>query len=84
LGLPYFSYANMISQFLWTMQAGNASVISGDGTTRFLSKIGSRITRRSIEEVIEKHAERLDLNNPGADVNDNLKFMYVFCVPIIS
>jgi hypothetical protein len=74
----------MISQFLWTMQAGNAPVIYGDGTTRFLSKIGSRITRRSIEEVIEKHAERLDLHNPGADVNGNLKFMYVFCVPIIS
>jgi UDP-glucose 4-epimerase len=26
------SYANMISQFLWTMQEGKAPVIFGDGT----------------------------------------------------
>ena len=26
------SYANMVSQFLWTMQVGNAPVIYGDGT----------------------------------------------------
>ena len=26
------SYANMVSQFLWTMQMGNAPVIYGDGT----------------------------------------------------
>jgi integrase/recombinase XerD len=33
----------------------------------FISKIGTRITRRSIEELIEKHAERVGLHNPGAD-----------------
>ena len=33
----------------------------------FLSKVGSRIKKRSIEEVIEKHAERVGLHNPKAD-----------------
>jgi len=33
----------------------------------FLSKIGSRIKKRTVEEVIEKHAERLGLHNPGAE-----------------
>ena len=33
----------------------------------FLSKIGTRIKKRSIEELIEKHAERVGLHNPGAD-----------------
>ncbi|MHB8117849.1 MAG: tyrosine-type recombinase/integrase [Methanothrix sp.] len=33
----------------------------------FLSKIEKRITGRSIEEVIEKHAERVGLHNPKAD-----------------
>ena len=33
----------------------------------FLSKIGTRITKRSIEELIEKHAERLGLHNPRAN-----------------
>jgi integrase/recombinase XerD len=33
----------------------------------FLSKVGTRIAKKSIEEVIEKHAERLGLHNPGAD-----------------
>jgi len=33
----------------------------------FLSKVGTRIIKRSIEEVIEKHAERLGLHNPKAD-----------------
>jgi integrase/recombinase XerD len=32
----------------------------------FLSKIGKRITRRSIEEIIEKHAERVGLHDPRA------------------
>lgn len=32
----------------------------------FLSKVGTRIAKRSIEEVIEKHAERLGLHNPTA------------------
>ena len=36
----------------------------------FLSKIGSRIKKRSVEEVIEKHAERLGLHNPGARLED--------------
>jgi len=31
----------------------------------FLSRVGTRITRRSIEEIIEKHAEHLGLHNPG-------------------
>jgi len=33
----------------------------------FLSKIEKRITRRSVEEIIEKHAERLGMHNPGTD-----------------
>ena len=30
----------------------------------FLSKVGTRIAKKSIEELIEKHAERLGLHNP--------------------
>jgi integrase/recombinase XerD len=33
----------------------------------FLSKIGTRITKRSVEELIEKHAERVGLHDPRAD-----------------
>ena len=33
----------------------------------FLSKVGSRIKKRSIEEVIEKHAERVGLHNAQSD-----------------
>ena len=33
----------------------------------FMSKTGTRITKRSIEKLIEKHAERVGLHNPGAD-----------------
>ena len=36
----------------------------------FLSKIGSRISNRSVEEIIEKHAERVGLHNPGARLED--------------
>ena len=36
----------------------------------FLSKIGTRIKKRSVEEVIEKHAERLGLHIPGARLED--------------
>ena len=36
----------------------------------FLSKIGTRIKKRSIEEIIEKHAERLGLHIPGARLED--------------
>jgi integrase/recombinase XerD len=36
----------------------------------FLSKIGTRITKRSVEELIEKHAERLGLHNPGARLEE--------------
>jgi integrase/recombinase XerD len=32
----------------------------------FMSKTGTRITKRSIEKIIEKHAERVGLHNPGA------------------
>ena len=33
----------------------------------FLSKVGTRIKKRSIEDVIRKHAERVGLHNPGAE-----------------
>jgi integrase/recombinase XerD len=33
----------------------------------FMSKTGTRITKRTIEKLIEKHAERVGLHNPGAD-----------------
>ena len=33
----------------------------------FMSKIGTRITKRTIEKLIEKHAERVGLHNPRAD-----------------
>ena len=33
----------------------------------FLSKIGSMIKKRTVDEVIEKHVERLGLHNPGAE-----------------
>ena len=36
----------------------------------FLSKIGTRISNRSVEEIIEKHAERVGLHNPGARLED--------------
>lgn len=36
----------------------------------FLSKIGTRISNRSVEELIEKHAERVGLHNPGARLED--------------
>jgi integrase/recombinase XerD len=36
----------------------------------FLSKIEKRITGRSVEEIIEKHAERLGMHNPGARLEE--------------
>jgi len=33
----------------------------------FLSKIGTRISKRSVEELIGKHAERVGLHNPDAE-----------------
>jgi integrase/recombinase XerD len=33
----------------------------------FISKLGARISKRSIEELIEKHAERVGLHDPRAD-----------------
>jgi integrase/recombinase XerD len=36
----------------------------------FLSKIEKRITGRSVEEIIEKHAERVGLHNPGARLEE--------------
>ena len=33
----------------------------------FISKTGTRMTKRSLEKLIEKHAERVGLHNPGAD-----------------
>lgn len=41
-----------------------------EGQALFLSKIGTRITKRSIEEIIEKHAERVGLHNPGAKLEE--------------
>jgi integrase/recombinase XerD len=38
-----------------------------EGKALFLSKTGTRITSKSTEELIEKHAERLGMHNPGAD-----------------
>jgi integrase/recombinase XerD len=36
----------------------------------FLSKIGTRITKRTVENSIERHAERLGLHKPGARLED--------------
>jgi integrase/recombinase XerD len=36
----------------------------------FLSKTGTRITKRTIENVIEKHAERVGLHTPGARLEE--------------
>jgi integrase/recombinase XerD len=41
-----------------------------DDKALFLSKIEKRITGRSVEEIIEKHAERLGLHNPGARLEE--------------
>ena len=42
----------------------------GEGQALFLSKIGTRITKRTVENSIEKHAERLSLHKPGARLED--------------
>ena len=42
----------------------------GESQALFLSKTGTRITKRSIENAIEKHAERVGLHNPGAKLED--------------
>ena len=42
----------------------------GEGQALFLSKIGTRITKRTVENSIEKHAERLGLHKPGARLED--------------
>jgi integrase/recombinase XerD len=42
----------------------------GEGQVLFLSKIGTRITKRTVENSIEKHAERLSLHKPGARLED--------------
>ena len=39
---------------------------SAEDQALFMSKTGTRITKRSIEKIIEKHAERVGLHNPGA------------------
>jgi len=36
----------------------------------FLSKVGTRITKRTVEELTKKHAERLGLHKPGARLED--------------
>jgi integrase/recombinase XerD len=36
----------------------------------FLSKTGARITKRSVEELVEKHAERLGVHVPGARLEE--------------
>jgi integrase/recombinase XerD len=42
----------------------------GEGQALFLSKIGTRITKRTVENSIEKHAERLSLHKPGTRLED--------------
>jgi len=42
----------------------------GEGQALFLSKIGTRITKRTVENSIEKHAERLSLHKPSARLED--------------
>lgn len=42
----------------------------GEGQALFLSKIGTRITKRTVENSIERHAERLGLHKPGARLED--------------
>jgi integrase/recombinase XerD len=46
--------------------AARKSRMGAEDKALFLSKVGTRISKRSIEEVIEKHAERLGLHNPKA------------------
>jgi integrase/recombinase XerD len=41
-----------------------------DTNALFLSKIGTRITKRTIENAIEKHAERVGLHTPGARLEE--------------
>ena len=36
----------------------------------FLSKVGTRITKRTVENSIEKHAERVGLHSPGARLEE--------------
>jgi integrase/recombinase XerD len=38
-----------------------------DGQALFISKIGTRITVKSVERLVEKHAERVGLHDPDAD-----------------
>jgi len=42
----------------------------GEGQALFLSKIGTRITKRTVENSIERHAERLGLHKPGARLEE--------------
>ena len=42
----------------------------GEGQALFLSKIGTRITKRTVENSIERHAERVGLHKPGARLED--------------
>ena len=41
-----------------------------DSKALFLSKTGTRITKRTIENAIEKHAERVGLHTPGARLEE--------------
>ena len=41
-----------------------------EGQALFLSKIGTRITKRTVENSIERHAERVGLHKPGARLED--------------
>jgi integrase/recombinase XerD len=43
---------------------------SADSKALFLSKTGTRITKRTIENAIEKHAERVGLHTRGARLED--------------
>jgi integrase/recombinase XerD len=44
-----------------------------DSKALFLSKIGTRITKRTVENAIEKHAERVGLHTPGARLEERFK-----------
>jgi integrase/recombinase XerD len=52
----------------WLVARNNRKV--ADRKALFLSKTGTRITKRTIENVIEKHAERVGLHTPGARLEE--------------
>jgi integrase/recombinase XerD len=51
-------------------QAARKNRKGAESKALFLSKTGTRIAKRSIENLIEKHAERVGLHNPGARLEE--------------